>query len=68
MEKLEQLLKDLFDYQKYEKNSELDEIVSEVINKYDNETVVLSDFDLSLAIGGKKEEDEIIKKDPLDDK
>lgn len=52
MKKEEKLFK-LFEYQKFERNSHLDEIIS---NSIDNETFELNDQALFAAVGGQSEE------------
>ena len=61
---MEKKLKQLFDYQKFEKNPKIEVWLNELETKYEPD--LLSDETLSFAIGGSKEEDikdENIKKE-----
>ena len=60
---MEKKLKQLFEYQKFEKNPKIEAWLNELETKYEPD--LLSDEALSFAIGGSKEEeikDENIKK------
>ena len=63
MKDLENKLFRLFDFQRYEKNKALQSIISDAEDRHDQ--ALLSDAQLSYAIGGKKEEE--IKKDLTDE-
>lgn len=63
MKTFEKKLKRLFDYQRFEKEKELDALITETVQE--SERVLLSDNELSFAFGGKKEEEP--KKDPFKD-
>jgi len=52
---MEKVLRELFSFQKFEKNESLGAIVNEVDEKYDT-IVSLSDLDLSFAVGGQSDE------------
>jgi len=50
---LETKLKTLFDYQRLEKNADLQSVIDEVLDRYaQNEPRMLSDDDLAMAAGG----------------
>lgn len=66
MSDIEKKLKNLFDYQRFERHRELQGIVDEVINQYNTDAVFLDDVQLSFATGGRKE-DEVERKDLFDD-
>ena len=50
---LETKLKTLFDYQRLEKDADLQSVIDEVLERYaQNEPKILSDDDLAMAAGG----------------
>lgn len=50
---LETALKAIFDYQRFERNPSLQEVIDQVLEKYaPNRLLSLSDDDLALAAGG----------------
>lgn len=63
MEKIENKLFRLFDYQRFDKEKKLQSLINDVIQRHDN-ACLLTDSDLSFALGGKQEEK---KKDKLDE-
>lgn len=63
MEKIENKLFRLFDYQRFDKEKKLQSLINDVIQRHDN-GCLLTDSDLSFALGGKQEEK---KKDKLDE-
>lgn len=63
MEKIENKLFRLFDYQRFDKEKKLQSLINDVIQRHDN-AYLLTDSDLSFALGGKQEEK---KKDKLDE-
>ena len=64
MKEIEKKLFAIFDYQRFDKDRNLQSIIDSVEKKYDVE-YVLSDSDLSFALGGRKPEEK--KKDILDE-
>ena len=64
MEKIENKLFKLFDYQRFEREKKLQSLIRDVQERYD-ESHVLPDGDLSFAVGGKQEEKK--KDDPDED-
>ena len=57
MKNIENKLRLLFDYQRFDKNKELSKMIKETNEKYENSGVLLLDeASLSFASGGKKEE------------
>ncbi len=59
---MENKLTKLFEFQRFEKNKQLDKIIRDVQDKYP-ESSYLDETALSLVAGGKKSEDEFKKKD-----
>lgn len=53
MGKFENKLSNLFDYQRFERNKDLQRIINNVQERYDTEAVLLSEAELSFAVGGK---------------
>ena len=50
---LETVLKDLFDYQRFERNASLQEAIGEVLDRYAcGEPQIVPDDDLAMAAGG----------------
>ena len=64
MEKIENKLFRLFDYQRFDKEKKLQSLINDVVQRYDDNNCVLTDSDLSFALGGKQEE---IKRDKMDE-
>ncbi len=53
---LEAAIKTMFDYQRFERNALLQDVIDEVLGKYAKiQPLALSDEDLSLAAGGTRE-------------
>lgn len=53
---LEAALKTLFDYQRFERNAPLQDVIDEVLGRYARVTpLALSDEDLAAAAGGTRE-------------
>ena len=63
MQKVEAWLKELFDYQRFEQDKELNALIAVTVEEQETSTL-LDDAALSFATGGKKEEEEV-KKDPF---
>ena len=59
---IEKKLKKLFDYQRYEKNKDLQHIINDVENRFPEE-VMINDYELSFVAGGKNVD---VKKDKED--
>ena len=57
----------LFDYQRFEKNKELQRIINDVENRYDSGAVLLMESELSFAAGGKDVERQIKDKNKTDE-
>ncbi len=53
MGKFENKLSNLFDYQRFERNKDLQRIINNVQERYDTGAVLLSEAELSFAAGGK---------------
>lgn len=53
MGKFENKLSNLFDYQRFERNKDLQRIINNVQERYDTGAVLLSEAELSFAVGGK---------------
>ena len=60
MQKVEAWLKELFDYQRFEQDKELNALIAETVEEQETSTL-LDDAALSFATGGKKEEEEVKK-------
>ena len=63
MEKIANKLLRLFDYQRFDRQKKLQSLIEDVKQRYDD-ACVLTDSDLSFALGGKQEEK---KKDKLNE-
>ena len=63
MEKIENKLFRLFDYQRFDREKKLQSLINDVKERYDD-SHLLTDSALSFALGGKQEEK---KKDKLDE-
>lgn len=50
---IEKLLTRLFDFQRFERNKELERIIAEIIEKYETSNCYISEGDLLLVAGGK---------------
>ena len=67
MGKFENKLASLFDYQRFERNRELQRVINNVESRYDHSAVLLTETELSFAAGGrtidkiKTEEEKILK-------
>ena len=68
MKDFENRLKNLFDYQRFEKNKELQRIINGVLDRHDSSAVLLTDSQLSFAAGGKVMDRNLEKKNEDDDK
>lgn len=53
MGKFENKLSNLFDYQRFERNKDLQRVINNVERKYDSGAVLLTEAELSFAAGGK---------------
>ena len=53
MGKFESKLSSLFDYQRFERNKDLQRIINDVERRYDAGAVLLTESELSFAAGGK---------------
>lgn len=66
MGKFENKLTSLFDYQRFERNKDLQRVINNVQERYDTGAVLLSETELSFAAGGKtldkmpKKEDKVL--------
>ena len=63
---IENLIKKLFDYQRFEKNKDLQKIINDIEDRYP-ENELLGDYQLSFVAGGKEEE-KILDKDDISGK
>ena len=64
---LETALKNMFDYQRFEQNPSLQDVIDQVLERYSqNRLLSLSDDDLALAAGGVRMAEET-KQEPNDD-
>ncbi|MBR3251344.1 MAG: hypothetical protein IKF80_06520 [Erysipelotrichaceae bacterium] len=67
MENFERKLSGLFDYQRFERNRDLQRIINNVEQRYDTGAVLLTEAELSFAAGGKNldkketEEEKVLK-------
>ena len=60
---LEAAIKTLFDYQRFERDAALQDVIDEVLGKYaQNEPTAVPDDDLAMAAGGVNQ----TEKDPLE--
>ncbi len=64
---MENKLFKLFDYQKFSKNKDLQKIIDDVEERYQNE-YVLSDDSLAFAAGGKKSEEDFLREKAIKEK
>ena len=53
MGKFENKLTSLFDYQRFERNKDLQRVINNVEKRYDTGAVLLTEAELSFAAGGK---------------
>ena len=64
---LEAAVKKLFDYQRFEQNAALQDVIDEVLDRYAQpRPVALADDDLAMAAGGVKTPEETVR-EPEDD-
>lgn len=67
MGKIESRLSRLFDYQRFERNKDLQRVINDVESRYDRGAVLLTESELSFAAGGRtvdkipSEEEKILK-------
>ncbi|MBO7676851.1 MAG: hypothetical protein J6S49_05000 [Erysipelotrichaceae bacterium] len=53
MKDFDRKLSNLFDYQRFERNKDLQRIINDVEHRYDSSAVLLTEAELSFAAGGR---------------